>query len=499
MLGKPATLNNRLRVFAAPAGIFLSAMALYLLTFARTIQWGDLGGFVLKAYNHSYSAQFVDHPLWMLITSAFLYLPAGTLPERFGFALVLYAAIALTLFFVLAKQVSGSAPAAAIATGVLALSHLFWSSATVPKAFTFNSMILAAELLLVMQWRRTGNRLIVPVAAFIGGLSMLVHLALITTWPGLAWLILSRPGTPRIRTLVQIAAAFAAGLIPLLVWTSLNGELGIYLGTAGFAADSVESYAGQPVDLVRNVVYTVANFGYQFFFALPIAAYGLFRLFKGDRSVAIGTGLIVLGNVAFVWLDRPAGGRSNVEFWAYYHISYLIVALWVAVGIAALAGRLANHRALAAAAVVVLLATPVASYFAVPRVFRPVIEGIAGIRDIPGRDPVLYFAQPWKQDDMGAENFARESLLSLPPSAVLIADWTPYTPLVYVQSVEGVRPDVTIVLLSDSATFREMCLESSPQHPVYLADAMAYYPIDALQGAASVQREGLIYRVVLQS
>jgi len=80
----------------------------------------------------------------------------------------------------------------------------------------------------------------------------------------------------------------------------------------------------------------------------------------------------------------------------------------------------------------------------------PKISGLTGIdlvkaRKAPERDNGKYFLWPPKNNDYGAKIFAEKALESLPENSILLADYTLWRPLYYVQEINKFREDVQII------------------------------------------------------
>jgi len=65
--------------------------------------------------------------------------------------------------------------------------------------------------------------------------------------------------------------------------------------------------------------------------------------------------------------------------------------------------------------------------------------------DVPFRDDAAYFLTPWKRGEQGAERFASTVLSEVGPGAVIYADTITAGPLLVLQQIQGIRPDVKIV------------------------------------------------------
>ena len=110
------------------------------------------------------------------------------------------------------------------------------------------------------------------------------------------------------------------------------------------------------------------------------------------------------------------------------------------------------------------------------------------------------FLRPWKTGCDGTERFAREALALAEPNAVIYADTTTVAPLLYVQEVHNVRPDVKIVtgivrsegaLPYDEQTFRQLvgC------RPVYVTSEKPGYGPDFALSKYDLVKAGPLWRI----
>ena len=135
-------------------------------------------------------------------------------------------------------------------------------------------------------------------------------------------------------------------------------------------------------------------------------------------------------------------------------------------------------------------------YGSLPRVLPNlgVSSSALGIREIPGRPALEYFLNPSKRGYYGAREFAITALDGLPPNAVIIADYTAATPLLYMQRVEGLRPDVQIAELAGAGQ-TVFAIEAAQVRPVFLAMTGKYYDIEGLTAHFTIETANEVYRL----
>jgi tetratricopeptide (TPR) repeat protein len=171
-----------------------------------------------------------------------------------------------------------------------------------------------------------------------------------------------------------------------------------------------------------------------------VAAWGLVALWRGERRLALFSLLVVVVDVAFAAHYDIAEDSD-----AYYLPTFLMTALWIAwganSGLAWLRGRGESfardvpHR-------------PPKS----PRLRRSVwanaspLLGYAALALLVALNLGLHWRQSDKRDLWLPRDYATQALAELEPNAMFLTrDWQVYAPLLYLQHVEGERPDARII------------------------------------------------------
>jgi hypothetical protein len=207
--------------------------------------------------------------------------------------------------------------------------------------------------------------------------------------------------------------------------TLVSATVGRFGGAAGNLGDLPRLFG-------RSLLYLGLNHPTPLVLA---AAPGLVALVR--RRDGLAWAIVALAAVYFLWAARYDVPDQFSFFVPFYVLSSVLIGL----GAGAVLAKPGRWRL---AALLVLALVPVAVYAALPSAARA-----AGLkffkREVPYRDPYVYFLQPWKRGDWGARRFAEEALAGLPQNAVLLPDSTTAPPLQCLQDVEGKRRDVLIV------------------------------------------------------
>jgi len=139
------------RDWLLPAALGLASFAVYLRTLAPTVLPGDAGEFQFAAPLLGV-AHPTGYPLYILLGKLWtLLVPWGDLAQRMNLFSAFGAALAVALFYLVARQLSGRSLVAAIAALTLAFSRTFWSQAVVAEVYALHSFFIAAILYLALR------------------------------------------------------------------------------------------------------------------------------------------------------------------------------------------------------------------------------------------------------------------------------------------------------------------------------------------------------------
>jgi len=165
---------------------------------------------------------------------------------------------------------------------------------------------------------------------------------------------------------------------------------------------------------------------------------GLAALHKVEPASGFRAVILALLALFFAFASR----YTIVDRFAFFLPFCCMVAMLIGLGAHELVARFGRASPALLTAFAVL---PVAVYAAAPELAQRLNLSLGTRQDIPYRNDYEYFLRPWRTDYTGAERFAREALEAVEPNAVICADTTTVAPLLYVQEVKGLRPDVKIV------------------------------------------------------
>lgn len=474
----------------------LAAFVVYSLGACRTIYVGDSGELVAAAHTLGIPHPS-GYPLYVLLGKLWtVLLPVGSVAFRMSLFSALFAALAVGLVFLAARALGVGRSAALAASVVFAASPSFWGEANVQRVYALNAFFVALATLMAIRWwnalaiersdSESGShrsfhgrdRLFVAIA-LVCGIGAANH-TFLAVWGAsffcFAALIVDRSLMRRGRTLMAAAAAALLGLSlygfllvrsrqdPRLDWNDPEtlGALWAVVTRKDFWPRRWWSGWADLAPIARDFFAS---------FAIELTIVGAASAVVG-AVVAVRRRLAPVGLLALVALANLAvmaahGSRSDLFLWHRYYIpAYLSAALVGAVGLDAALRALAARSARLAAAAGALVV--VGALALVPLRFRDFDRSRYRI----------------------ADEYSRTLLASLPPGAHLAAsDDNILFVLIYLQLVEGVRPDVDLILQGVGGELPPLRFDPD-REPLYFT----HHP-NWRHAELDVVPTGLVYRV----
>jgi hypothetical protein len=454
--------------------VWLAAFAVFALTAYPTITWWDSSSYSLAAVTLGIT-QPPGSLLLTLLGWAITRLPTGLTPAH-ALNLLAGALAATTVTLVLGIALRllrhtgsstdttaghGSAVAAAgAAAGALAFafSTTLWQYAVQLSPYVLTTVFTALLLwTLVRWWERAADDRSWRWLLLLGllfGLDYSVHRTNALLIPGAAlWILIRRPRiVVSARAWVAAVGGLVAGLalqllvIPLAAthpvlnfgnpstWSRFYDYESLAQYGGGFLVQFYPRHA--PVWLVQ-AMDLIHVFGANFFWrsgrwailgVLPVllGALGWLALWRRDRRLAVAFLVLLVLQAAVAYFNIPARYFRSLD--RHYLPVFVTWGVLVCCGAAEVAGWL--H----------VLST---------RARWPAVQWVSAVLVLA---PASQLAHNWRANDAAhrtfAEDFATNLLSGLPPSAILFTVGDNDTfPLLYMQAVAHVRPDVQVVNL----------------------------------------------------
>ncbi len=409
------------------------ALAIGALTFGvyasgacRTIYVGDSGELVAAVHVLGVPHP-TGYPLYVLLGKLWtLAVAIGSIAFRMSLFSAACAAVASALLYGVARRMGCGRLAALFASLLAAFAPSFWGEANVQRVYALNAVFVIAAIWAALEWwqRRQTRMLLVAVFTCAVGATNHTFMALLGLTFGAFALIASPRTVLHPRALVAVSAVGVLGLLPYaylpiassfdppLDWgnpETLAAFLDVVLRRDFWERAWLETPADLlpiGIDYVRGIAVELAWVG------AALAAFGVWASRRSSFSYFLLATMAV--NVLAMALH---GSRSDLFIWHRYYIpSYLIAALFCGLGVDALAARWGNSIRFASLAL-----------------------------------PVFLLVSGWTRFDRSdyriADDFSRQLLATLPPGASLSAtDDNVLFVLIYLKMVEGVRPDVDLIL-----------------------------------------------------
>ncbi|MFN8503630.1 protein O-mannosyl-transferase family [Kouleothrix sp.] len=372
------------------------------------------------------------YPLYTLLGWLWCQLPLGGTPAwRLNLFSAAAAAAALAVVYALARALGQRAPAAAIAALALGVSRAFWSQATVAEVYALAALLQALLLLALLRWR--DGRWPLWLACLLLGLGLAHHRSIILMLPGALLFVLmsrraggARPAVASRDLVLGLGGLLAGGMLYLYVplrapaWMQSWRQVWDHISGASLTATWLDLARLRGEGLRR--IFTLA------------------RAFVWPQFLPAGALLALLGGVRLLLRDRAAaallllGYALTLAFCVAYYVAdvevffipaHVLAAPLLGEGAMALGdaarrwlGGKQWRRALGAG-----LAALGAGYVALL-----LWQNLPAVRALNSTDD---------------ERIAREVLAQpLPPGALVLGDWYSTEGPRYLQTIEGLRPDV---------------------------------------------------------
>ncbi len=433
----PAAVRERPRErgrLSRPASAALAAglisFGVYLYTLAPTVLDGDDGELVAAAHVLGIPHP-TGYPLYMLLAKLFTLLPVGTVPARVAFFSAISAAGAVAAIAWATATLARSAPAGVLAGVIAGFNEPMWSQATRAEVYALNALIVAVSTAVFVHSSAQRRPAGVVWLALLCGLGLAHHrTSAFFTVPMLAGaIILSRP------RLGDLLRAGCVGALPLLLY--------LYIPIRATARPPIMWYDLPAWELLKH---EISGGGYYQLFAFARPGAEMVEVaveFAKDTAVQLTGGGLALAMLGFVVLSRRhrsvsaclfAGvtllGVWNLGYYVYdWHVffipTYLVAGMWAGVGVAALSDIARSTLSSRSRAMI------------------PLVTGLL----------VTFVLMSLLQRNWSSSNHRREweyydvahaVLAQLPPGAVCVAVGYEFN-MIYLQVVEGERPDVLVV------------------------------------------------------
>ena len=331
----------------AALGVAGFAFVLYLRTLAPTVLYYERPELIDAAMLQVHASvlgitQPTGYPTYTMLAYLFTYLPFGDPAYRVNLASAVFGAAAVFVLFFAAWRLSGRIWAGVTGSLAFAVGNIFWSQAVIAEVYTLNALFVVSVVLMLLLWRDTRRDRYLLAAAFLMGLSLTNHVTSGLLLPTAALFVSAVDHRKLLdrRLILKGAGLFILGLSPYL-YLPVRALIGppVYEADPGSFARFFELVAG------REFGIRFWTFGWDEFLSrlvslwsylleefhpglLLVALVGIITMLLKDRAGALLVGIPFLG-----WLVY-AIGYDIFDYFIYFIPSYLMLALFVAIGAA---------------------------------------------------------------------------------------------------------------------------------------------------------------------
>ena len=320
----------------------------------------------------------------------------------------------------------GVRPVVALAAALaLAFSRTFWSQAVIAEVYGLALLLVVLVLAQALRACERKEPRQILLLGWLMGLGLTAHLMQVLVWPGvvavLAWrwpALWRRPLLLAQGMLAALAGYSLVAYLPLrngrgagFHWGPLDDLTTLWQHLSGALYRS--SFFSLPLEgMLLNAQRWLAQAAGEFHFTLvPLIAWGGWAAWRGDRSafVLVG-GAIACNLIAALNYHRDPNGLP-----VFYLLSVVGLAVWLGMGLDALAGRMRPAVSIPLAALVVALVL------------------------------TAHYEDSDRSENWVADRYGRDILADLPEDAILITEGDDAAfVLDYLLRIEGLRPDVTL-------------------------------------------------------
>ncbi len=487
----------------------LGSLALYVRTLVPWLLPGDSGEFQVLV-DQVGVAHTTGYPVYILLGKLFLTLvPVGDVAYRANLYSAFAAAVTIGLLYAAGRLATDSRWAGLLASLALAVSFTFWSQALIAEVYAIGAAFLAAVIVALLAWERTGQPAALFAAGLCGGLGLGAHASVGICAPAVAVYLALHRSRWRTRWVPALTGALAGLMLYLLAFliVDLNAApANIFNAAYGPARSAWGLSEADLASPFRRLVFVATGRQWrtalypdpphmgkrigEYLLKLPrefsgltllLALLGLCALTRHCRRVAVLLGVGLLSQWLF-YFNYHVG-----DLYVFYIPGYLLLALLAGAGYAAVARWLARRlwpgpRVVRPFLLIALLAT--ALWPVVAPHMSAVVRGetpFLTAREYPVNTTTRYL----RAEMAGV---VRE----LEAHAIVFVDWGRLYPLYYAAHLDAGRRDLQFIEAkprSESSALADSVIE-------FVAARVDSRPIYSLNRLPELERAGFSFRSV---
>ncbi len=415
----------------------LSALVVYLLTLAPTVSGEDSGELITAAYTLGV-AHPPGYPLWCLLGKLFTFIPVGTIAARVNFMSAFFAALAVLIVCLIIIKLTKNRLVGMAGALLLAFSSEFWEQSVIAEVYGLNSFLVVLAVFLLLLWYEHRRSLPLLAFALVFGLGLCNHNTMMLLGPVfLAFVLFIDPKfwfRWKLYLACTLTATLCLGIYAYLPLRSAANPAVDWGNPETWSAFKDHVTRAQYSFAMKENPHAAGRLAAQLWAFLKLYAWefgpwlcwmpflGVVALWKRDKTALAFLGCIgLVTSLGIIWvtnfdIDRQSLWLNNV-FWIP---AYIMAAIGAGLGLDWIARQ---------------------SWPRIPA--KRVVWGLA--LAMVASPLALNYAHNDKSHYFYAKDFGENTLLSLDENAIYFptADHATF-PVLYFQSVEGMRPDVSL-------------------------------------------------------
>jgi hypothetical protein len=416
------------------------AVAAYLATAPRDLVFGDTPELIAVATTLGV-AHAPGYPVWTLLAHAFTLVPIGELPFRVGLLSVVCGAACVGVVYAIAVRATRSVAASTVGALGLAFHPLFWQWSIVAEVFALHALLAAIVVYCALRWsdRPAEGRWLYG-AALAAGLALANQQTIALLAPAVLFLLWRRRRAIEADPLLLARAtgAVVLGLLPYLyLWAAGATQPYWSFGDVSSPGDVIDAMLRRAYGSGQLIVSPELQGGpigdrltaFAKSFTLlegGLAILGMAWLYRRARDTFwfFAIALAVSGPAFVLYANANASINIAVAVLGrFYLLVHVLAAPVCAAGIRLLADLVPQGRRAAAELAIAAAATAAVATLA-----------------------IVWYPRVDRSADHDARHFAEDLLASVPDGAIyFVSGDAAAFPVQYLHSIEGARPDLSIV------------------------------------------------------
>ncbi len=413
------------------------AQIIYTITLAPTVTSEDSGEFIAAAYTFGV-AHPPGFPLWCIIAKLFCMIPSSSPAWNVNLMSAIFGSLTAGLVYILCIQLSAKRLPAIGASLCLAFSRRFWSQAVIAEVYTLNTVLFCAMLICIFLWAQKKKDKYLYLASLFFGLGLTNHYMLtLLVIPPIFFYIFQRDRKiyQKLR-LVGLCALIASACLLVYMYLPIaaSGDPPMNWGNPSSWPSFVKHVTRtqyRTLELSAKVSgstkllfigHFLVLFWTQFtpYILLPFVFLGWIYLRNLPRERLLLTGMFLFNTFLLLLILKFTFEGENISRVEEYYLSaYICAAIVIAGGLSRLPKMFTSPAAKQAALAFSLVA------------------------------PLFPLLTHWRNNNMSnyylAYDYNHAILQSLEKDAIYFqaGDYNAF-PCIYLQAVEGLRPDVIL-------------------------------------------------------